>query len=421
VKLTFTLLILTSMLNAATLYVVNGLDESLGWINTHNGQSSAQSVTLGNIPNDVAVTENQLFVINTGLNTLQIIDRNSLTTIDEISLTGTVNPWAVAVINDRKVAVTGSVSGTVAIVDFLDRSIDTTFVTGTGPQSVAVRSNGLFVLNTGVQFPSYSYGELRWYDLNTFALIDTFSVNVNAQFMEFLGDELHISCTGNYIDIPGTIEIVNLHNHAERTTIHCGGTPGAISIFGANAFVSAGGWGDSGAVYRYNAATKTLINGENNPISCGVGASDVQALTDGSFAVSCFNSANVEIRDENGAWLHTYEMSAGASTMCVWWDAFDDSPDYPELPKSVELVKAYPNPFNSTVNFEIPGRISSNTTLKIFDLNGRLITELSLGAGQNRVSWQAQNRAGQEVATGAYFVTLAGAQTSASTRIVYLK
>lgn len=80
------------------------------------------------------------------------------------------------------------------------------------------------------------------------------------------------------------------------------------------------------------------------------------------------------------------------------------------IPGSYELRQNYPNPFNpeTTIEFSIPK--SSFVRLRVFDINGREVTELYnnlTGAGVFRVKWNAERFAG-----GTYFVRMeTGGQT----------
>ena len=114
-------------------------------------------------------------------------------------------------------------------------------------------------------------------------------------------------------------------------------------------------------------------------------------------------------------------MSAGPGAICIWWDELDDSPPHLQDVSEFEILRAFPNPFNSTVAFDLKGQIHTSAELRIFDLCGRQVAELPLAVGQNRVFWDAHDGAGQEVAAGAYFVSLKGENERTAKKILYLK
>lgn len=75
-----------------------------------------------------------------------------------------------------------------------------------------------------------------------------------------------------------------------------------------------------------------------------------------------------------------------------------------EIPKEYKLFSNYPNPFNpiTTIKFNIPKQ--SNSSIKIYDINGKFIKELinkNLNAGTYEVQWNAEN-----TASGIYFYIL---------------
>jgi len=73
--------------------------------------------------------------------------------------------------------------------------------------------------------------------------------------------------------------------------------------------------------------------------------------------------------------------------------------------KSFKLLNNYPNPFNSTTTIQFEIAKPSNITIKIFDINGRLVTKLLcnsyVSAGNYKIKWEAIN-----LPSGLYFITL---------------
>ncbi|NOZ60130.1 MAG: T9SS type A sorting domain-containing protein [Calditrichaeota bacterium] len=99
--------------------------------------------------------------------------------------------------------------------------------------------------------------------------------------------------------------------------------------------------------------------------------------------------------------------------------------DAAKLPAHFELNQNYPNPFNpeTTIRFQLP--VSSNVTLKIYDLLGNEICTLIDGdkvAGVHSAIWDGKNNSGQKVASGIYFYQIkAGNQFSQTRRMLFLK
>lgn len=101
-----------------------------------------------------------------------------------------------------------------------------------------------------------------------------------------------------------------------------------------------------------------------------------------------------------------------------------------EPPASVTftLHQNSPNPFNPSTRilFQIPGAdgVTVPTTLRIFDLQGRLVRNLvneQLEAGHHSVSWNGRNEQGREAASGVYIYRLAAGGMVASQKMTLQK
>jgi hypothetical protein len=80
-------------------------------------------------------------------------------------------------------------------------------------------------------------------------------------------------------------------------------------------------------------------------------------------------------------------------------------------PEKYRLYPNYPNPFNptTTINFDIPVGTYNYTSLRIYDITGKLIKTLINGEkepGYHSVSWNGRDKTGQEVSSGLYFYRL---------------
>ncbi len=92
---------------------------------------------------------------------------------------------------------------------------------------------------------------------------------------------------------------------------------------------------------------------------------------------------------------------------------------YSAVPSSVELLSAYPNPFNATTSISFTLIQPSQVTLDIYDILGRraesLVDEF-LPAGNHSVLWQAG-----EMTSGIYFYRLTAGEYQDSRKITLLK
>ena len=93
---------------------------------------------------------------------------------------------------------------------------------------------------------------------------------------------------------------------------------------------------------------------------------------------------------------------------------------------SFNLAANYPNPFKSTTTIEYTLPAVSEITLRIYDMNGRLVRVLinnaEQQAGHHRVEWDGKDLANVPVASGVYFYSLsAGTTYKASRQLVLVR
>ncbi len=88
-------------------------------------------------------------------------------------------------------------------------------------------------------------------------------------------------------------------------------------------------------------------------------------------------------------------------------------------PEKFALYGGYPNPFNPStrIKFEVP--VAANVSLKIFDINGKLVSTLAdgkLSAGEYEAEWNAGNSS-----SGVYFCRLESGETVISSKLVLIR
>jgi len=88
------------------------------------------------------------------------------------------------------------------------------------------------------------------------------------------------------------------------------------------------------------------------------------------------------------------------------------------------LNQNYPNPFNSSTvieyNVDKPGPVS----IKIYDINGRLISEMNKAhneGGNYRINWDGTNNNGVKVSSGTYFYSLEIGDFTTAKKMILLK
>jgi hypothetical protein len=89
------------------------------------------------------------------------------------------------------------------------------------------------------------------------------------------------------------------------------------------------------------------------------------------------------------------------------------------LASDFRLAQNYPNPFNPTTNIRFTVPTASQTTLKVYDMNGRLVTTLVNGlvdAGTHQVAWNAS-----DMPSGMYIYRLTVGDQTASGKMMFVK
>ena len=90
------------------------------------------------------------------------------------------------------------------------------------------------------------------------------------------------------------------------------------------------------------------------------------------------------------------------------------------IQQQLKLVKAYPNPFNSSININFNIINQSNIQISIFDLNGRLISNNNLGirrAGNQSIHWSPSDA----ISSGTYLYSIESQSNIINGKVLYLK
>ncbi len=85
-------------------------------------------------------------------------------------------------------------------------------------------------------------------------------------------------------------------------------------------------------------------------------------------------------------------------------------------------IKTFPNPFKSSVNFEINYAQTADYSIRIYDVSGKLVKEITgqHGGGQETISWNTLDEHGVSVKTGYYFYTISVGEMTKSGKLIYM-
>ena len=99
----------------------------------------------------------------------------------------------------------------------------------------------------------------------------------------------------------------------------------------------------------------------------------------------------------------------------------NDLDDNPEIPSTkFQISKAYPNPFNSSINFKLNGYGNEEVSISIYSIMGTMVDQFyvltSLSEGQI-VQWNPDLR----LASGTYFINVAAGTFQETQKILFIK
>ena len=94
------------------------------------------------------------------------------------------------------------------------------------------------------------------------------------------------------------------------------------------------------------------------------------------------------------------------------------------LPKKVELIKTYPNPFNPVTTISYRLLEADYITIDIYDMIGnkvRTLVSQTQNAGAKSYQWNATNDLGQSVSAGIYIYTIQAGEYRDTKKMLFLK
>ncbi|MDD2331127.1 MAG: T9SS type A sorting domain-containing protein [Candidatus Cloacimonetes bacterium] len=260
------LLFVTVLLSAETFFVVNSQSRTLSRIDTSTDEVDNSFASLGNVPNKIVVDEDYIWCVNSGDNAIQKISRSTGASLGNILIEIGSNPWD-AILHEDNLYVSGLFTGKVYRINTVSGSVSGSVNVGTAPEALQVLGNKLYVCNAGNYAQNYAGSSVSVIDLESFTVTATIPVSPNPQYLASHNNLLHVSCTGNWTDLPGDICIIDPQTDSLIETIEMGGTPGRIWIASPElAYVA-----DNGGqyLYRYHPETFELLNSAANPLANG--------------------------------------------------------------------------------------------------------------------------------------------------------
>ena len=92
--------------------------------------------------------------------------------------------------------------------------------------------------------------------------------------------------------------------------------------------------------------------------------------------------------------------------------------------KQFELLRCYPNPFNSTITLSYISNLKKDISITIYDFNGKYIKSImnyDLTPGTQTVRWDGTDQFSRPVAAGMYLYLIEGVGSRQTGKMIYLK
>jgi hypothetical protein len=293
---------------------------------------------------------------------------------------------------------------------------------GKAPQGMAVYNDFLYVANTGFDISTYEYdpGTVSVIELDDFTVYKTIETSLNPCEFAVVGNKLHLVCTGNYVDVPGNIEIIDPVEKEVEYTLELGGCPQAIASNGNKAFIG-NAW--PAGIYIYDTqnlevlstpAENDILGGNSLAAQNGILASvDAKDYVENS-EIYFYDVDSLEL-------LQQYEVGVGASDVKFGLSAVSNE----EIPTPlVQSLSNYPNPFNPETKISFSLSQASQVGITIFNTKGQKIKQLysgNLASGAHNLIWNGTDNIGNAVASGVYFYRLRTKQGTVSRKMLLVK
>jgi hypothetical protein len=304
--------------------------------------------------------------------------------------------------------VTGLLTGKLYKFDIAQTSVIHALEVGVGPNSMLVVDDKLYVTISGFTGATYLQGRICIIDLKTFAVQGYIEVSTNPQ--ELIVDSngfLHIVCTGNYAEQMTEVVIVDLENHEVVETLLFTSFYTTIQ-FGADGMVYVGNGFGLGFI-RYNPETFVVLNDYGDTLF----SNGLYLLHDENrlfvLEPSWMGASKLSVFSHDFSPVHEVNLGSGSVSMVM--KRVNVSISDIAMPSTLELT-SFPNPFRSSIQFEIKGEVGESL-LDIFNIKGQRVHKAS---GTN-IAWH-----GNDVPAGVYFARMTTESGNIATRkIVKIK
>ncbi len=403
-------------------YVVNGLSETLDVIDLETGTVSHNVTPLGLWPNHVIYHQDNIVVVNSGYNNLQIIAPETYQTVGAVEFGLNHNPYYSCSLSDGRVAVSHYLDNSVSLVNIQTLQEEASIPVGLKPEGLIQEGNELFVAITNM-FGERETGKVYVIDLTTNTVVDQIDVGDNPQWIGKGQDgNLHVVCTGDYYASWGEVYVLDPVTHQIVNTVTLGSSPGTWAMMPSGvAYLGALIWGSGGHLLAYDTNTYQVIHDETNPLEVGGGVMGVTAGEDNRLYICMLETDQIKVMDHNETIIATYNVGDGPQSIALH-PVGSSAPEsnLTNIPAEFRLMQNYPNPFNAAT--VIPYQLSDgvqSAVINVINLMGQQVKQFRVH-GVGSIIWDGTDQHGNTLSAGTYWVQLSGAGSLQSIHMVYL-
>ncbi|MEL6822506.1 MAG: FlgD immunoglobulin-like domain containing protein [Calditrichota bacterium] len=399
--------------------VLNTIGENVSEVNLTSGAVNSNATTAGLFTNQIRVQDGIAYVVNSGLNEVQIFNPQDYTSLGTIDVGNSTNPWAIEFLTGNEAAVSLLLTDQVAIVDIATQQVITNISVGNGPEGMIFRDGMLYVANSGFNGTGYDPGTVSVIDVASRIVVDTIDVNINPQALGFDSQGRLIVCTtGDFGSVTGNIEIVDVQQGSVVQSIPTGAFTSNI-VVSASDKVFAATFGAGVLVYDLN--TGTFDRDGTNPLAGGPG---LYALTSGEVLVTDFSNDSLFHYASDFSRIGSWLVGDGPVSVAVVNEPVSGIEDQANAFSSFRLESNYPNPFNPTTTIRYELSSAGSVRLDVLDVTGAIVKTLVQDAqaiGTYQVDWDATNQVGNAVTSGLYFYRLIHDGSSVTRKMTLLR
>jgi len=408
IKLTLVLLFASPVHSEDLLYVLNTLSENISIINLSSNVVNADASTVGtpetaDYPNDLIIRNNLAYVINSGINEIQVLDLSDMTTLKRINTGIGSNPYSLEFINEKNMAVSLLFANEVVFFNVEEETETGRVQVDTGPEGLKLYNGKLYVANTNfISYGVYGTGTVSVIDPASKTVAYTIPVGVNPQRIESDGmGNLYVLCTGDYESTFSSLYKIDGQTDTVIDSVLLSGEF-SISNFtitkNHEAILSGYGF-----VLVYDLLTDNYIKDHPNALKGGPG---ICVDKNHSIYLTDFSQDSVYVYNPDYTLLKAYLVGDGPIALAVHPDLQTGVNDRQQtfVNNRQILTSSYPNPFNSSTIIEYNLTEQTHVQLDIFDIRGskivQLVNQVKQSGFHNKL-WETGNLSG-----GLYFYRL---------------